>query len=73
MAAVQARWVIISAGYNNRFDHPHPEIVLRYQQAGAQVDITADTGAVLFELGGTQVRLLERHRDSARRFWHNKR
>jgi competence protein ComEC len=73
VAAVQARWVIISAGYNNRFDHPHPEIVSRYQQAGAAVEITAHTGALLFELGGTQPRLLERRRDSARRFWHNKR
>lgn len=73
VAAVQAQWVIMSAGYNNRFDHPHPEIVSRYQQAGSQVEITAHSGAVLFELGGTQPRLLERHRDTARRFWHTKR
>jgi competence protein ComEC len=73
VAAVQARWVIMSAGYNNRFDHPHPEIVSRYQQTGAQVEITAHSGAVLFELGGSQPRLLERHRESARRFWHTQR
>lgn len=73
VAAVGARWVIMAAGYNNRFAHPHPEIVSRYQQAGAQVEITAYTGAVLFELGGAQPRVLARHRDESRRFWHSKR
>jgi competence protein ComEC len=73
MGAVQPDWVVISAGYNNRFDHPHPEVVQRYQDADVLVENTAESGAVLFELGGDQPRLLERQREQARRFWHTPR
>ncbi len=73
VAAVQPDWVVMSAGYNNRFDHPHPEVVQRYQDADVLVENTAESGAILFELGGDQPRLLERQREQARRFWHTPR
>ena len=38
--------VVVSAGFANRFGHPHPEIVRRYRQRGMVVYTTADHGAV---------------------------
>lgn len=73
VSAVRADWVVMSAGYNNRFDHPHADVVQRYQHAGAQVEHLTQSGALLFELGGEQPRLINRHRELARRFWHSPR
>jgi competence protein ComEC len=41
---VQPGLVLVSSGYRNRFGHPHPEILGRYQRHGAQVANSADTG-----------------------------
>lgn len=41
--------VVFSAGYNNRYNHPHPKIVSRYQARGAATYTTATSGAVVFE------------------------
>lgn len=42
--------VLISAGYRNAYHHPHPEVVARYQQQGAQVLTTATQGAIQLQL-----------------------
>ncbi|MDO9521510.1 MAG: DNA internalization-related competence protein ComEC/Rec2 [Pseudohongiella sp.] len=69
--ATGADWVIMSAGYRNRFGHPHADVVERYQYNGAQVLMTADSGAIWLELGGAEPQLLSRHRQQQRRFWFN--
>ncbi|MBU2099177.1 MAG: DNA internalization-related competence protein ComEC/Rec2, partial [Gammaproteobacteria bacterium] len=69
--ATSPTWVVMSAGYRNRFDHPHSDIVERYQRHGAQVLFSADSGAVLMEIGGEKPVLLFRHRQQHRRFWFN--
>lgn len=69
--ATAARWVVMSAGYRNRFGHPHAEVVERYQQYGAQVLVTAEHGAIGVELGGEDAAILSRHRQQQRRFWFN--
>lgn len=69
--ATAARWVIMSAGHRNRFDHPHAEVVERYQSNNAQVLFTADSGAILIELGGEEPVVLARNRQQQRRFWFN--
>lgn len=38
--------VVVSAGFSNRFGHPHPEIVARYRQRGMVVYNNAEHGAV---------------------------
>ena len=43
---VRPRVAVVSAGYRNRFGHPHPEVVARYMRRGAVVLSTADSGAV---------------------------
>jgi len=40
------RFALISAGRHNPYRHPHPEVVSRWQQAGARVEVTAEQGAI---------------------------
>lgn len=57
VAATQARWALVSAGYRNRFGHPKPEVVARWKSEGATVVATFDSGAqrVVMGRGGVEV------------------
>jgi competence protein ComEC len=68
VAATGARHALVSAGYGNRFDHPRPEVVDRWRQAGAEVHDTARDGAlrVRLQVGGATV---EARRQSHPRLW----
>lgn len=69
--AVAPRWVVFSAGHNNRFGHPHQKVVQRYRELGAEPVYTATSGAVRFVLNGTgQSMQLWGWREYSRRFWH---
>ncbi len=48
---VAPRIAIASAGYRNRFGHPSPEILKRYEEAGIRVLRTDLDGAVRVDLG----------------------
>jgi len=56
--AVNPRVAVISAGYHNRFGHPRPEILERYEARGIKLFRTDRSGAVMIELapGGLTVR-----------------
>jgi competence protein ComEC len=64
--------VVVQAGYRNRFAHPRPEVVKRWQERGATVVQTSDCGAWTWfseqplrsDLGGCW-------RQTHRRYWHN--
>ena len=49
VAAVQPEVAIATAGYLNRFGHPKPEIVARYQAHGSQVLRSDRDGAILID------------------------
>jgi len=51
VAAVAPRLAIVSAGHGNRFRHPRPAVVARWQGEGAEVLTTADSGALRAWLG----------------------
>ncbi len=71
VAALAPRWAVVSAGYDNRWNFPKPEVIARWQAAGATTFSTARSGAVTFRLGsGVQTQRPEEYRDDARRFWH---
>jgi competence protein ComEC len=53
--AVRPRAVIFSAGSNNRFGHPAPVVVERFQKHGVEMFNTATDGAVFVETDGTKV------------------
>ncbi|WP_028536058.1 DNA internalization-related competence protein ComEC/Rec2 [Paludibacterium yongneupense] len=49
--AVRPRWAIVSAGYRNRFAHPHPEVLRRYRERGIRLLRTDLDGAITLEAG----------------------
>jgi competence protein ComEC len=49
--AVHPRWAIISAGAGNRFGFPAAAVVERWRAGGAQVLLTAASGAISIDLG----------------------
>jgi competence protein ComEC len=67
IAATAPRFVVFQAGYRSRFGHPAPDVVSRYQNAGAAVVRTDRCGAWTWTSGAPQG-LCER--DRRRRYWH---
>ena len=55
LAAVQPKYAMISAGAQNPFGHPRPEVLLRLTSAGTQIFRTDVEGALSFFLDGKQV------------------
>lgn len=68
VAAVAPRLALVSAGHQNRFGHPRPEVVQRWQAQGAEVLATADAGAIRVWLGAQGLQLREQ-RVHASRWW----
>ena len=68
IAATRARHAVAQAGYLSRFGHPRPEIMARWQAAGASVHATATTGALMFRSGADGLRW-QAQREVARRYW----
>lgn len=60
VAATGARLVLISAGEGNRFGHPRPAVVARWQASGAEVATTPQGGALRVWLGRAGLQLRER-------------
>lgn len=46
IAAIRPSLALVSAGWRNRFGHPHPLVLARYKAAGVFLLNTADTGAI---------------------------
>lgn len=68
IAATGAGHAIASSGHGNRFGHPHPEALERWQAAGVRVVSTADAGALRIRLQRDGVHI-ESRRDTHRRPW----
>lgn len=47
--AVRPHWAVISAGYQNRFGHPHADVLARLHAEGASVWATADAGMLQWD------------------------
>jgi competence protein ComEC len=58
LRAVTPDWAVISAGRRNRFEHPHQEILERYESLGIQTARTDQNGAVIFETEGLRLKRL---------------
>lgn len=46
VAALQPKFALVSAGFDNRFGHPHADVVARYERLGAKVLTTAELGTI---------------------------
>ncbi|GAA4335277.1 DNA internalization-related competence protein ComEC/Rec2 [Pigmentiphaga soli] len=68
VAAVHAAHAIAQAGYLNRYHHPHPDAIGRWQAAGTRVHRTDRDGAVVAESAGGALNVV-RERERRRRMW----
>lgn len=67
--AVQPRLALLPVGYRNRYRHPHPSVVARYQERGIALEDSVVAGAISIHFGAQGLQL-NRHRDDQRRYWH---
>jgi competence protein ComEC len=60
VTATGARLVLVAAGHDNRFGHPRPEVVQRWERAGAEVLRTPQSGAIRVWLDDGELAVRER-------------
>ena len=46
---------LISCGKNNRYGHPHTELIERLQQSGPNIMITTEAGAITIKTDGERM------------------
>jgi competence protein ComEC len=61
--------VVFSAGYQNRYGHPHPKVLQRYEELGAIRYNTATDGALVFTWADNGM-AVTKTRESEARLWH---
>jgi competence protein ComEC len=71
LEAVKPQHAIITAGYRNRFAHPHADVVARYEARNTAIWRTDRDGAISAQLGPTGVKL-SGYRSQRPRYWHGK-
>ena len=72
LATLEPAAVIFSAGRDNRFGHPHPDVVKRFEALGTAIFRTDRDGAVFVETDGTTVKVrgwTSEPRQCSRRYW----
>lgn len=52
LGAASPAYTVISAGRDNRYGHPHPETLLRLEEAGSRIESTAGKGAICLKTDG---------------------
>lgn len=60
---------IFTVGYRNRFGHPKPEVLARYQQAGSEIYRSDQDGALMLDFSEAQGIAITRWRQRERRYW----
>ena len=71
LAATGARDAVFPVGYRNRFAHPAPEVMARYEAAGMRVHRTDLDGAVVIKLGQSGV-AISHQRELRKRYWQHR-
>lgn len=69
LAALQPEYALIPAGYLNRFNFPHPEVMRRYREQGTVVLNTAQDGAIRVDISPDGTLAIDRYRLSHARYW----
>jgi competence protein ComEC len=69
IAAVAPRVAVFTPGYRNRFGHPRPDIVARYDDAGVRSYRTDYDGALTFAFAPDTSREPRAEREHDRRYW----
>jgi competence protein ComEC len=69
ITALHPSLALVSAGYRNHFNHPHPLIVSRYAAAGVEMLNTAQAGFVDVRFDAAGVHVVERGRVDRHPYW----
>jgi competence protein ComEC len=69
LAAVNASRAVFTVGYRNRFQHPRPNIVMRYRERNTQIFRSDEDGAVTLDFGVNGI-TVSREREMHKRYWH---
>lgn len=69
LQALQPQWVLVQAGYRNRFGHPAPEVVARYRAQGLAWVESPRCGAATWQSQTPD--LVRCERAQRRRYWHH--
>ncbi len=67
LEAVQPKVAVVQAGYRNRFGHPRPEVMARYDALGVQVVQSPRCGASQWR--SEQPNLVQCERNQRQRYW----
>lgn len=59
LSVVKPQIAIISCAENNRYGHPHKEVLERLREAGAEVLRTDESGAIIIKVSGEKVKISE--------------
>ncbi len=70
IVAVRPDVVLLPVGYRNRFRHPHPDVIARYDAAHVRRLDSAASGAIEVRLSGAGIETT-RWRERRRRYWHH--
>src|SRR5690606_28245464 len=68
---MQPRFVIVQAGYGNRYGHPHPLVLARWQASGAEVYRTDLQGALRLRTSQSGLSLIARRQQQSR-YWRDR-
>ncbi|PAS93165.1 MAG: DNA internalization-related competence protein ComEC/Rec2 [Candidatus Dactylopiibacterium carminicum] len=69
VAATGLEYAVFTAGYRNRYGHPAPAVLARYERAGARLLRSDHAGAVRFGFQQAGI-VVEESRLLRRRYWH---
>jgi competence protein ComEC len=69
VAAVNPRWALVSAGYRNRFGLPREEVLGRWQEAGAEIMTTFQSGALQLTMDPSGIHGPRGWREQAGGYW----
>lgn len=67
--AVAPAHAIVTAGFRNRYGHPHGETLARFAARGITVHRTDQSGAIRFESAAGRAQQPHRMREAERRYW----
>jgi competence protein ComEC len=69
--ALKPHWAVVQAGYLNRYGHPSPQVIQRYESQGVPLTASSECGAAYWQ--STQPQQLSCEREVRRRYWHTPR
>ena len=68
IAKLNPEWAVVQAGYRNRYGHPSPKVLERYESMGVRLVSSPNCGAAYWQ--SIQPQKLECERMLRKRYWH---